>query len=78
MFRTNFTRIFESLDEAKAGIARLESRLDALEKQSGMQEEMQRLREENRALGEQGLQVVEQLDQALRRIRELEQTQSHG
>lgn len=72
MFRTVFRDILERLEKLDARIARIEERLESLSREPALREELERKRKEIDALAEQGLHVVAKLDEARKRVRELE------
>ncbi|MFO1052843.1 MAG: hypothetical protein U1F36_11565 [Planctomycetota bacterium] len=64
--------ILSRLDRIEARIGALESAIAALGREAELRAQLEVKRQELEALGQQGLFVVEQLDVARRRIRELE------
>jgi len=65
-------RILERLAGLDMRLARIETRLDSLAREDALRAELARKQQELDALGEQSLVVIDRLDEAKRRILELE------
>ncbi len=65
-------RILERLAGLDMRLARIETRLDSLAREDALRAELARKQQEPDALGEQSLVVIDRLDEAKRRILELE------
>ena len=65
-------KILERLAGLDMRLARIETRLDSLAREDALRAELARKQRELDALGEQSLVVIDRLDEAKRRILELE------
>jgi septal ring factor EnvC (AmiA/AmiB activator) len=77
LFRTVFRQILDRLESIEQRLAAIEASnaatlQQAQQREAALREQLERKQRELEALGAQGLHVVDQLDQARRRIRELE------
>lgn len=77
LFRTVFRQILDRLQSIEQRLAAIEASnaaalQQAQQREAELREQLERKQREIEALGTQGLHVVDQLDQARRRIRELE------
>lgn len=77
LFRTVFREILDRLQGIEQRLGALETAVaadgrEARQREDALREQLEIKRKELEALGAQGLHVVERLDEALRRIRELE------
>jgi chromosome segregation ATPase len=78
MFRTVFRDILDRLDRLDARLDRVERSLDGLRAEPALREQLDRKTRELEALADQGLHIVDRLDEARRRVRELEGRLSGG
>ncbi|MCA8977990.1 MAG: hypothetical protein KDC98_24910 [Planctomycetes bacterium] len=77
LFRTVFREILDRLEGIDHRLAALEATIATManagrQREETLRDQLEAKSSELEAMGEQGLHVVEQLDSALRRIRELE------
>jgi len=72
VFRTVFRDILDRLDQLDRRIAGVEATLESMREEPALREELERRRREIDDLSRQSLHVVDQLDAARRRLRELE------